>query len=140
MERDRGEEWKTINQPPDWHFEPILFPDMPFHGPAFLSVLQHIDFLLRALPCGKHQLKELAPLLEIQNHGIDRVEYAWSKGESTVIFDVLQAVLAENPFHLRALCVLATVPASQGNTQQAESVAAWARRINPTHPRVKMLG
>ncbi|MBB5189941.1 glycosyltransferase domain-containing protein [Silvimonas terrae] len=132
-------EWRAITPHPEWVFEPRQFVEMPFYNSAFFALLEDIDLMVRAMPCGKLQLKELEPKLQWQNQLIIQGIAQMDAGDTQTALQSFEAILSQNPFHINTLCSLCVLHANQGALQQAKVLLDWATRLNPLDPAVRSL-
>ncbi|MDR3429058.1 TIGR00180 family glycosyltransferase [Silvimonas sp.] len=132
-------EWRTITPRPDWFFEIKQFVEMPFYNAEFFALLEEIDLLLRAMPCGKLQLKELEPKLQWQNQLIVQGIASMDAGDAKSAQQAFEAILSQNPFHINTICSLCVLHANAGALPLAKVLLDWAKRLNPQDPAVRSL-
>lgn len=124
-------EWKTLADKPEWNFISNDFYYKPFCSRDFFCQLEKIDFLIRAMPCGKHQLAQLDPKLTIQHQIIEQSIDAKNQGNHSLATELLSSVIMQNPFNSKALSLFASLLSESGYRAEAKRIFERAKEIDP---------
>ncbi len=110
---------------PQHSFLPTQYVEMPFYNQSFFSVLEQIEFLLFALPCGVIQVHALEPIL------LKQQEVVRDRGTRSVVenHQYLEEGFDLYPFGVELGRRLLSSLRQQGDSQRAQQLAAWIQRL-----------
>ena len=122
-------EWKLPTPKPEWFFATRQFIELPFYNEKFFGQLEKIDFLLRAMPCGRHQMAELKPKLAIQDGLVAEAVAFISDHRPVEALEHLSTVFRQNPFHIEAATMLGPLLSELSQHEHARFFQRWADQL-----------
>lgn len=122
-------DWEVFADVPRWNFQPEQFVEMPFYNKAFFGGLEIIDLLVRTLPAGKLQLKQLEPILASRQEILAEFE---SVPQATALEQVkvrLEQAFQSNPFDWEIAKLLVAVKSAEGGQESIDRYSRWAEKL-----------